>query len=478
MPKASRGIPRGFPATLASAGEHPGLFAPLLKGAHIMTGDFIPHPDQDFLTWAKNLGAYVASHLTAFGIDPELLTPLQVKLSAFETALIAAENPNHGKVDTFAKNEAKTGAVAAFRPFIKAYLAYNPRVSDVDRENMGLPVYSSARTPIPPPSTKPELLLDSSMIRQVIVHYKDFGSEHSGKPHGVHGVELRWALLEIPPENVEDLPHSEFDTATPYTFVFEEAQRGKTLYICPRWENNKGEKGPSYTPKRAGFWATVPEIPPAADLPFLSVGGYYHPIMTKITVDYDDKTVLAVLSRIAQSFTPAGMRGAMEEIGEELVESTRRRFDTATAPDGTPWKPLADATVLARYQEMIGRWDEMRARMAGKKSYHKKDGALNKRGQRKIQNFRVADNRPLIDTGELAGRVGQGPFWQIINGGAGVEIGVTRTFDEGRNVGAEVHQFGTRDGRIPARPFLGLSAEDKTTVLDILNELLEEAARP
>jgi type II restriction/modification system DNA methylase subunit YeeA len=40
------------------------------------------------------------------------------------------------------------------------------------------------------------------------------------------------------------LTKSAFDTASPYTFKFDEADRGKALYICPCWENNKGEKGP------------------------------------------------------------------------------------------------------------------------------------------------------------------------------------------------------------------------------------------
>ncbi|MDR1351240.1 MAG: phage virion morphogenesis protein [Zoogloeaceae bacterium] len=49
-----------------------------------------------------------------------------------------------------------------------------------------------------------------------------------------------------------------------------------------------------------------------------------------ISIVYDDKTVLGVLSRIAANFTPAGMRPAMKVIGEELAESTRKRFATAT----------------------------------------------------------------------------------------------------------------------------------------------------
>jgi hypothetical protein len=51
----------------------------------------------------------------------------------------------------------------------QAYLAYNPVVSDADKENMGLPLHDATRTPVPAPTTIPEIELDSSIIRQVTV---------------------------------------------------------------------------------------------------------------------------------------------------------------------------------------------------------------------------------------------------------------------------------------------------------------------
>jgi hypothetical protein len=60
----------------------------------------------------------------------------------------------------------------------------------------------------------------------------------------VHGCEIRWGLLDAPPAHVDDLPHSDFDTHSPITLVFDESQRGKPLYFCLRWEGNTGLKGP------------------------------------------------------------------------------------------------------------------------------------------------------------------------------------------------------------------------------------------
>jgi phage gpG-like protein len=184
----------------------------------------------------------------------------------------------------------------------------------------------------------------------------------------------------------------------------------------------------------------------------------------KISFSIADETVLTTLARIAESFAPAGMRPVMAAIGEVLAESTRCRFNTATGPDGRPWPALKPGTVLARYRKMMGDLGV---------SHFKKDGSLSKRGTKAESQIGAASARPLIDTAELS----RGIRYQVTEGGASVEIGSHRTFDEGKGVGAEVHQFGTKDGRIPARPFLGLSAQDKTTVLDILTHFLQEPLR-
>jgi hypothetical protein len=205
-----------------------------------MAGDFIPHQDGAFLEWAKTLTSYAAAHLTGFNIQEAALAPIQTLLAGYQTAYDRVENPNRGKVDVLAKNEARDALKAALRTFIKAYLTYNPEITDVDKENMGLPLHDGTRTPVPPPATIPETELDSSVIRQISVHFRDSGSDKRGKPQDVHGVELRWSLLETAPVSITDLKNSAFATATPYLFSFDEPDRGKTLYICPRWENNKG----------------------------------------------------------------------------------------------------------------------------------------------------------------------------------------------------------------------------------------------
>jgi hypothetical protein len=175
---------------------------------------------------------------------PSPQTTLNPLLGNYQTAFEAANNPNRGKVDVLQKNETRDALKAAVRPYVKAYLAYNPAVTDADKENMGLPLHDTKPTPVPPPATYPEAETDSSVIRQLTIHFKDNGSEKRAKPKGAHGAEIRWSILDHAPASVDELTTSAFDTASPLTLSFDESQRGKMVYYCPRWENAKGDKGP------------------------------------------------------------------------------------------------------------------------------------------------------------------------------------------------------------------------------------------
>jgi hypothetical protein len=209
-----------------------------------MSHDYVPQAEGAFLEWARTLITYAGARTAAFNVPAGAITPLQTQLTEYEAAFNAAQNPNRGRVDILRKKETREALKTSVRIFVKAYISYNPDVSDADKESMGLPLHDGVRTPALPPATMPELETDSSVIRQITIHFRDAGSGRRGKPEHVHGVELRWAILESAPSSVDELTNSEFDTASPHTLKFDEAERGGSLYICPRWENHKGDKGP------------------------------------------------------------------------------------------------------------------------------------------------------------------------------------------------------------------------------------------
>jgi hypothetical protein len=209
--------------------------------------DFISPNDAVFDGWQTSLIQKLGETGVLAGWDiPQQayddLLPLQAE---WDTRYTAAKNPNdrtHAQVT--AKNEARKPFETALRIFIKAYLTYNPKVTDDERKVLGLPVHKKGRTPVPVPERYPFFKIDSSVIRRLSIYFYDDANERRMKPDGVHGAEIRWDFSDTPAVNPDKLIHSGFDTASPYTVEFTGEDRGRMVYFALRWENTRGEKGP------------------------------------------------------------------------------------------------------------------------------------------------------------------------------------------------------------------------------------------
>jgi phage virion morphogenesis protein len=135
-----------------------------------------------------------------------------------------------------------------------------------------------------------------------------------------------------------------------------------------------------------------------------------------IDIEVDDAELKAALEQLAakvRDLTPF-----FNDVGETLLNSTRERFRSQTAPDGTPW------------------------------------AALNPEYRRRKK--RNAD-KVLTLWGHLRGTLVKQADENSLRIGTPLVYGAT-------------HQFGR--GPIPARPFLGLSDDDRAALLDALRDYL------
>ena len=204
----------------------------------------IPSRDADFNVWQHIFAAAVQQYRNTWQLDiiwlESLFDPARDKWNdiwavfedpATRTTLVTAAKTDHRVV--YERYLAK----------LVSNLKVNTLLTDEDRRAAGIVINDRKPTPVPEPNTFPVATVDISMIRRVTVHFRDSEREKAGKPHGVHGVEIRWVIADKEPE-VEELTNSSFDTRSPFTFKFEDAQRTKTIWMCLRWENTRGEKGP------------------------------------------------------------------------------------------------------------------------------------------------------------------------------------------------------------------------------------------
>ncbi|MDR1368462.1 MAG: phage virion morphogenesis protein [Candidatus Accumulibacter sp.] len=170
-----------------------------------------------------------------------------------------------------------------------------------------------------------------------------------------------------------------------------------------------------------------------------------------ITIDVNSANVQAALKRLSDAAMPGGMETTLKKIGQELVESTRARFVTSTAPDGSHWQPNAPAT----YLKMVSRSDTY------------SEGA-NRGRVRSGRTGALMGKKPLVDTGAFSRSFNYQRQGDTLLVGTNY---LSETIKSGGDpIGMAVHQFGTtRAGRsrnvtIPARPFLGISADDETMI--------------
>jgi hypothetical protein len=213
--------------------------------------NFIPRADAAFDQWQDNLINKVESAAARLNIPPDVVPAIRAKQARWASAYYVANDPNtRTKTNVMIKQEMRDEYDTAIRDLNNAYLIHNPAMTDADRTLMGLPIHKTTRTPVPPPTDLVELLLRQLAGYRVEATFFPVSlnsaakERHEAKPFGVRGAELAWAVLPEPPKSLAELVHSVFDTHSPYTFQFDLPDAGKTLYVCARWENTTGQKGP------------------------------------------------------------------------------------------------------------------------------------------------------------------------------------------------------------------------------------------
>jgi hypothetical protein len=210
-----------------------------------MSTDYVPAKEIEFHNWQHISLQYVQTNKTRFGIPDSALALLLTKQTDYETKYAVSEDPaTRTSATVLARQEARVAFEAALRPFYKAYLMYNPAVTDEDRRIMGLKVHDTKPTPVPRPAHEPGVSWEVVAPATLDIHFRDKGESGNAKPYGIHGAETAWGVLDADPEDWSDLPHSSFATHSPLHLTFSGHERGKKLFFALRWENTRGEKGP------------------------------------------------------------------------------------------------------------------------------------------------------------------------------------------------------------------------------------------
>lgn len=147
-----------------------------------------------------------------------------------------------------------------------------------------------------------------------------------------------------------------------------------------------------------------------------------------VSIRIEDEGFRDALTRLLER--SANLQPVFAEIGSALQATTEDRFEAETGPDGQAWAAHSPVTLLKRGA-------------SAKKLRHR--------------------NHLYQSLSYAAGRLQ-------------AAVGTNRTY-------ARIHQLGGKAGRgrkvtIPARPYLGVSADDRRMIAEILTDHLAEGVRP
>ncbi|MCL2186568.1 MAG: hypothetical protein FWB86_12080 [Treponema sp.] len=118
-----------------------------------------------------------------------------------------------------------------------------PPVNNGDRIAMGIPNHDTIRTDHKVVTEMVDFVLHLRNICEIMVEFWIQGESHKAKPQGFDGAVIVWDSLDAPPESPDALNHHTMASRTPYEIHFDEADRGKTVYVAAAWQNERGILG-------------------------------------------------------------------------------------------------------------------------------------------------------------------------------------------------------------------------------------------
>jgi len=212
-----------------------------------MPRDYVPGPDALFDNWFNNINAYLDGKTGGQSpqwpdIPSAAVNRMREAYDDWHGHYVATLTP-HTPAQTRAKNDARARAEAVLRLFVRQYLHFDP-VSNSDRTAMGIPNRDAVRTDHWDVPEHVDLSVGPGQIREVIARVRVRGAAGNAKPPGYDGAVLVWALLDSPPADVRLLTSHSMASRHIHTLRFEEAERGRTAYVCAAWQNERGILGP------------------------------------------------------------------------------------------------------------------------------------------------------------------------------------------------------------------------------------------
>jgi hypothetical protein len=211
--------------------------------------DYIPGSDADCLQFLTNAGSYINANAAALGVPTARATLLMTQITAFGSALGTHTTAQAAAQGARASKDASKQAVVVTAREIIATIQTNTAVTPAQKEAMGIPVHDSSRSPVPPPTVLPGVVLEETRRLEQTVRIVDSGDPtRRAKPAGVTAWQVFVKVGETQPLSTSDCALASTSGKSKVTLSFAGGDAGKTAWLMVRAVNHKGEAGPASDP--------------------------------------------------------------------------------------------------------------------------------------------------------------------------------------------------------------------------------------
>lgn len=163
--------------------------------------------------------------------------------------------------------------------------------------------------------------------------------------------------------------------------------------------------------------------------------------MTGAQIRVDDAAVMGALRKLVE--VSGNLSGALKNIGEHLQAATKERIAAERSPDGKPFAPLNELYKTTKKGPGILRGDS---------------------GDLASIVYQLGEQEVLVGSDTIYSAIHQ------FGGTIKPKTASALVFLMGGQT------FKVKSVKIPPRPYLGISAEDETEIMAILEDYIEEAS--
>lgn len=184
--------------------------------------------------------------LGAWGIPTAEFALLMHLRMTWDTAWAKAKNKDtRTRADVQAKKDARKAYQAGLRKFIRQWIAFNAKVSDADREALGLKVKDVEPTPMPISDRAPDITMDAIRHLSHRLRLTDPANPHTqSKPKGIRAIQVFRFIGTEKPTDINEYKLVGDATRFLFEVKFTLSDVGKTVWYIARYVNTRGIPGP------------------------------------------------------------------------------------------------------------------------------------------------------------------------------------------------------------------------------------------